>query len=161
MTVNRSFNDGDFGAVHAAALLGARDDRAGGDGAGLPGAPARGGRGFGVIKMLRPSVSDDEVIAARFLREAQVNALMDHPNIARVLDAGRHDERLYLVSEHVYGPRSSGDSRPAPGTGRPLASEGDGAVGGARGAGRAPVQPYPSRSGGAAPGDRSPGRHAG
>ena len=47
---------------------------------------------------------DTEAVIARFEAERQVLALMDHPNIARVLDAGATDTgRPYFVMELVAG----------------------------------------------------------
>ncbi len=45
-------------------------------------------------------------LAARFRSEVRILAELDHPNIARLLDAGETDEGLaYLVMEYVDGPR--------------------------------------------------------
>jgi serine/threonine protein kinase len=47
---------------------------------------------------------DTKLVVARFEAERQVLALMDHPNIARVLDAGATDSgRPYFVMELVRG----------------------------------------------------------
>src|SRR2546426_2695106 len=47
---------------------------------------------------------DSEEVIARFETERQALALMDHPNIARVLDAGATDEgRPYFAMEYVPG----------------------------------------------------------
>jgi serine/threonine protein kinase/formylglycine-generating enzyme required for sulfatase activity len=47
---------------------------------------------------------DTKQVMARFESERQALALMDHPNIARVLDAGSTDAgRPYFVMEHVPG----------------------------------------------------------
>ena len=61
-------------------------------------------------------------VIARFEAERQALALMDHPNIARVLDAGTTESGLpYFVMELVKGMpdhrllRSSSSSRPATG----------------------------------------------
>lgn len=49
---------------------------------------------------------DTESFIARFEAERQALAMMDHPNIARVLDAGATDRgRPYFVMEHVEGIR--------------------------------------------------------
>jgi len=48
---------------------------------------------------------DSRAVLARFEAERQALALMDHPGIARVLDAGTSEEgRPYFVMEHVDGP---------------------------------------------------------
>jgi serine/threonine protein kinase len=55
------------------------------------------------LKVLKPGMDTKEVIA-RFESERQALALMDHPNIARVLDAGATDSgRPYFVMELVRG----------------------------------------------------------
>jgi serine/threonine protein kinase len=47
---------------------------------------------------------DSKQIIARFEAERQALAMMDHPNIARVLDAGATDGgRPYFVMELVKG----------------------------------------------------------
>src|ERR1700674_808448 len=55
------------------------------------------------IKVIKPGMDTREVIA-RFEAERQALALMDHPNIARVLDAGATESsRPYFVMELVRG----------------------------------------------------------
>ena len=55
------------------------------------------------IKIIKPGMDTKEVIA-RFEAERQALAMMDHPNIAKVLDAGRTDGgRPYFVMELVRG----------------------------------------------------------
>ncbi|HEV3298372.1 MAG TPA: serine/threonine-protein kinase [Planctomycetaceae bacterium] len=55
------------------------------------------------IKVIKPGMDTQEVIT-RFEAERQALALMDHPNIARVLDAGTTDSgRPYFVMELVHG----------------------------------------------------------
>src|SRR5215471_9754833 len=55
------------------------------------------------LKLIKLGMDTDEVIA-RFESERQALALMDHPNIARVFDAGVSDHgRPYFVMEHVQG----------------------------------------------------------
>jgi Serine/threonine protein kinase len=57
------------------------------------------------LKVLRPGM-DTESVIARFRVECQALALMDHPNIARVYDAGATPEgRPYFVMERVRGER--------------------------------------------------------
>ncbi|MFN8179717.1 MAG: serine/threonine-protein kinase [bacterium] len=56
------------------------------------------------LKLVRAGASSAQVLA-RFEAERQVLALMDHPNIAVVYDAGVTDEGdPYFVMEHVAGP---------------------------------------------------------
>jgi non-specific serine/threonine protein kinase/serine/threonine-protein kinase len=55
------------------------------------------------LKVIKPGMDTREVIA-RFEAERQALALMDHPHIARVLDAGATESgRPYFVMEHVQG----------------------------------------------------------
>ncbi len=54
------------------------------------------------IKVVRPGL-DSEPMLARFDQERQALALMDHPNIAKVLDAGEADGRPYFVMELIKG----------------------------------------------------------
>jgi serine/threonine protein kinase len=55
------------------------------------------------LKIIKPGMDSRQVIA-RFEAERQALALMDHPNIARVLDAGATDSgRPYFVMELVRG----------------------------------------------------------
>ncbi|WP_235963689.1 protein kinase domain-containing protein [Tautonia rosea] len=55
------------------------------------------------LKVIKPGMDTKQVIA-RFEAERQALALMDHPNIARVLDAGTNDSgRPYFVMELVKG----------------------------------------------------------
>jgi serine/threonine protein kinase len=55
------------------------------------------------LKIIKPGMDTKQVIA-RFEAERQALALMDHPNIARVLDAGTTDQgRPYFVMELVKG----------------------------------------------------------
>jgi eukaryotic-like serine/threonine-protein kinase len=55
------------------------------------------------LKVIRRGMDTDEVLA-RFESERQALAVMDHPNIARALDAGTTDEGLpYFVMELVAG----------------------------------------------------------
>ena len=55
------------------------------------------------LKIIKPGMDSGQVIA-RFEAERQALAMMDHPNIARVLDAGTTDSgRPYFVMELVKG----------------------------------------------------------
>src|SRR5688572_28768205 len=63
------------------------------------------------LKIIKPGMDSKQVIA-RFEAERQALAMMDHPNIARVLDAGTTDRRASI-------PACSGTSEDAYATGRP------------------------------------------
>ncbi|MBM4026279.1 MAG: tetratricopeptide repeat protein [Planctomycetes bacterium] len=55
------------------------------------------------LKVIKPGM-DSQRIVARFEAERQTLALLDHPNIAHVLDAGTTEAgRLYFVMEYVQG----------------------------------------------------------
>jgi serine/threonine-protein kinase len=55
------------------------------------------------LKLVRRGMDTEEIIA-RFLRERQILARLEHPNIARLLDGGVSDDgRPYFVMEHVSG----------------------------------------------------------
>jgi serine/threonine protein kinase/tetratricopeptide (TPR) repeat protein len=55
------------------------------------------------LKIIKPGMDSKQVLA-RFEQERQALALMDHPNVARILDAGATDAgRPYFVMELVKG----------------------------------------------------------
>lgn len=56
------------------------------------------------LKVLREKLQQDKTAVARFLREAQFGARVEHPNIIRTLDYGQSDnERYYLAIEWANG----------------------------------------------------------
>jgi serine/threonine protein kinase len=55
------------------------------------------------VKLLSPSLVQDEPARARFLREARALARVNSPHVVAVYDAGEDDERPYLVMELVEG----------------------------------------------------------
>ncbi|MBK6864710.1 MAG: serine/threonine protein kinase [Ideonella sp.] len=60
-------------------------------------------QGRAAIKVLKRGM-DSEAVLARFAREQQLLARLSHPNIARLIDAGRTPDGLpYFVMEHVAG----------------------------------------------------------
>ena len=55
------------------------------------------------LKIIKPGMDTRQVVS-RFEAERQALAMMDHPNVARVLDAGTTQQgRPYFVMEHVPG----------------------------------------------------------
>jgi len=56
------------------------------------------------VKILYPHLTGDEGFVARFRREAQAAAALNHPNIIRVLDRGTDGDLSYLVMELIDGP---------------------------------------------------------
>ena len=56
------------------------------------------------LKVLREKLQHDKTAVARFLREAQFGARVQHPNIIRTLDYGQSDgDRYYLAIEWASG----------------------------------------------------------
>lgn len=55
--------------------------------------------GQAVAKVLRQELSYQPEIASRIEREARILAAIDHPNVVRLFDAGRFEDRPYLVME--------------------------------------------------------------
>ncbi|MBU0705327.1 MAG: Stk1 family PASTA domain-containing Ser/Thr kinase [Chloroflexi bacterium] len=55
------------------------------------------------VKMLREGFASDPAFLARFQREAQSAANLDHPNIVTVYDVGQDGSRHYIVMEYVDG----------------------------------------------------------
>lgn len=55
------------------------------------------------VKILNAELTEDESFLARFEREAQSVAGLDHPNILSIHDFGHADETAYLVMPYVEG----------------------------------------------------------
>jgi serine/threonine protein kinase len=55
------------------------------------------------LKVLDPAIAADARFRERFLRESRVAALLEHPNIVPVLDAGEDGGLLYIAMEWVDG----------------------------------------------------------
>ena len=56
------------------------------------------------IKVLPHALAKDASYVARFIREAQIIAGLNHPNIVQIYDAGQQNRLLYFVMEYVQGP---------------------------------------------------------
>jgi serine/threonine-protein kinase len=56
------------------------------------------------IKVLPHTLAKDAAYIARFIREAQIIAGLNHPNIVQIYDAGQQNGILYFVMEYVHGP---------------------------------------------------------
>ena len=54
------------------------------------------------VKMLKSAVQGEEAYS-RFMREAQVTAKLDHPNIVSIHDIGKEDDKQFFVIEFVDG----------------------------------------------------------
>ena len=55
------------------------------------------------LKVLGPELADDDAFRERFIRESQITARLDHPNIVTVYDAGEADGVLYISMRYVEG----------------------------------------------------------
>lgn len=57
------------------------------------------------LKVIRADRAQTNVgsLAARFEREPEIIAMLSHPNIVKVFDAGRDRDQFYLVMEHLEG----------------------------------------------------------
>jgi serine/threonine protein kinase len=62
---------------------------------------ARSGRPV-VVKVLAGRLAGDAAVRTRFVRTAEVDMRLSHPNVVRTYEAGV-DERPYLVMDHVDG----------------------------------------------------------
>src|SRR5919199_1225431 len=56
------------------------------------------------LKVISPELADDEEFRARFLRESQLAASLDHPNVIPIYDADEVDGVLYLAMRYIAGP---------------------------------------------------------
>ena len=59
------------------------------------------------IKVLPKTLAQDASFIARFIREAQIIAGLNHPNIVHIYDAGQQNKLLYFVMEYIQGPTLS------------------------------------------------------
>ncbi|MEV6772375.1 serine/threonine-protein kinase [Nocardia sp. NPDC051030] len=55
------------------------------------------------LKVLSDSHQDDPGFRARFLREAEIAAQLQHPNLVAVRDRGEQDGRLWIAMQYVEG----------------------------------------------------------
>ncbi len=53
------------------------------------------------LKILAAELAEDETFRERFLRESQIAASIDHPNVIPIHDAGEADGLLYIAMRHV------------------------------------------------------------
>ncbi len=72
-----------------------------------------------VIKVLAEHVSNDPTFRARFTREADLAAQLDHPCIVSVYDRGDVDGRLWISMQYVAGDRRGGSRQVVPPGGSP------------------------------------------
>ena len=55
------------------------------------------------LKILKPSLAQDQDRLRRFEQEARAAAVLNHPNIVAIYDIGMHDGAPYIVSELLVG----------------------------------------------------------
>jgi len=55
------------------------------------------------LKLLAPELAGDEQFQQRFVRESQLAAAIDHPNIIPIYDAGEANGLLYIAMRYVAG----------------------------------------------------------
>jgi len=55
------------------------------------------------VKVLRPELVNDQKFMATFLREAEITASLNHPNIVQVYAFGQHEGVYYMVVEYISG----------------------------------------------------------
>ncbi len=56
-----------------------------------------------IVKVLLPQYVLEQDVVDRFLNEAHIIALADHPNIVRLVDSGRWEGGLYIAMEFIKG----------------------------------------------------------
>ncbi|MFJ4652273.1 protein kinase [Nocardia sp. NPDC088792] len=59
------------------------------------------------LKLLNQEMFSDDEIRARFIREADLVAQLDHPNIVTVYDRGTEDEQLWISMQYIDGVNAS------------------------------------------------------
>src|ERR1700683_3545472 len=55
------------------------------------------------VKILKPELVTDQKFMATFLREAEITASLNHPNIVQVYAFGEHEGIYYMVVEYISG----------------------------------------------------------
>ena len=55
------------------------------------------------VKVLKPELVNDQKFMATFLREAEITASLNHPNIVQVYAFGQHEGVYYMVVEYISG----------------------------------------------------------
>jgi serine/threonine protein kinase len=56
-----------------------------------------------VIKVLSPKFIKNEIVMQRFLKEADIIRLSNHPNIIKLYGEGKWDQGLYIAMEFIQG----------------------------------------------------------
>ncbi len=73
-----------------------------------------------VVKRILPHLSANDQFVRMFLDEARIGALLDHPNIPRIIEVGHDEDGYFLVMEAVPGKTLSAIVRRAARRERPL-----------------------------------------
>jgi Protein kinase domain len=55
------------------------------------------------VKLLAPELAEDDRFRERFVRESELAASIDHPNVIPIYEAGEVDGRLYIAMRYVAG----------------------------------------------------------
>src|SRR5215469_13312666 len=55
------------------------------------------------LKLLAPELASDDRFRERFLRESELAASLDHPNVIPIYAAGEADDRLFIAMRYVEG----------------------------------------------------------
>ena len=55
------------------------------------------------LKVLAPELASDKEFQARFIRESQIAASLEHPNVIPIYDANEVDGTLYIAMRYVAG----------------------------------------------------------
>ena len=53
------------------------------------------------IKLVAPELAEDERFRERFVRESELAASIDHPNVIPIYEAGEVEGRLYIAMRYV------------------------------------------------------------
>ncbi|HEY7282450.1 MAG TPA: ABC transporter substrate-binding protein [Actinomycetota bacterium] len=63
------------------------------------------------IKVLAPTLAEDDRFRERFVRESRLAASLDHPNVIPIYEAGEADGRLFIAMRYVDGTDLKGQIR--------------------------------------------------
>jgi serine/threonine protein kinase len=77
-------------------------------------------RSLVVVKRILPHLASQEQFVRMFLDEARIGALLDHPNIVRIIEVGQDGDAYFLAMEPVQGKPLSAVLRRAVGAKKPL-----------------------------------------
>ena len=55
------------------------------------------------LKMLHPTLADDQIVLRRFFREVQLIQQVEHPNVIRTFDSGSYERVVYYTMEFIRG----------------------------------------------------------